>query len=74
MNRETEKGTVWVTGGSSGLGYHTAKALRDAGWTVIAGARSFADTAPGERDGIYRLPLNVREAESCAAFREKALG
>ena len=71
MNRGTEKGTVWVTGGSSGLGYYTAKALRDAGWTVIAGARSF--TEPGEQDGIHRLPLNVRDAESCAAFREKAL-
>ena len=35
--------TVWVTGASSGLGLHTAMALRDAGWTVIAGARSFAD-------------------------------
>ena len=36
----TEK-TVWVTGASSGLGLHTAMALRDAGWRVIAGARSF---------------------------------
>ncbi|MBR7174623.1 MAG: SDR family oxidoreductase [Clostridia bacterium] len=66
-----EQKTVWVTGGSSGLGYHTANALRDAGWTVIAGARSFQE--PGNQDGIHRLPLNVREEESCAAFRKRAM-
>ena len=71
MNRPMEQKTVWVTGGSSGLGYHTANALRDAGWTVIAGARSFQE--PGDQDGIHRLPLNVREEESCAAFRKRAM-
>ena len=35
--------TAWVTGASSGLGLHTALALRDDGWRVIAGARSFED-------------------------------
>ena len=32
---------VWITGASSGLGLHTAKAIAAAGHTVIAGARSF---------------------------------
>lgn len=63
--------TVWVTGASSGLGLHTAMALRDAGWRVIAGARSFSE--PGEKDGMYRLPLDVRDEASVEAFCDRAL-
>ena len=68
--------TVWVTGASSGLGLHTAMALRDDGWQVIAGARSFGS---GEQpdNGITRLPLDVTSEESvrqfCAAAAETAL-
>ena len=61
--------TVWVTGASSGLGLHTALALRDDGWQVIAGARSFED---GEKDGIRRLKLDVTDEESVRRFCEKA--
>jgi NAD(P)-dependent dehydrogenase (short-subunit alcohol dehydrogenase family) len=61
--------TVWVTGASSGLGLHTALALRDDGWRVIAGARSFED---GEKDGIHRLKLDVTDEESARDFCEKA--
>lgn len=63
--------TVWVTGGSSGLGLHTAKALREDGWRVIAGARSF-DGSEGE-DGILRLPLDVTDDESVRAFCRRAV-
>ena len=68
MNR---KGTIWVTGASSGLGLHTAMALRDAGWNVIAGARSFQE--PESRDGMTLLPLDVTREESVRAFRDRAL-
>lgn len=61
--------TVWVTGASSGLGLHTAAALRDDGWRVIAGARSFED---GEADGMFRLKLDVTDEESVRRFCEKA--
>ena len=61
--------TVWVTGASSGLGLHTAAALKEDGWCVIAGARSFED---GEQDGIYRLKLDVTDEESILRFCEKA--
>ena len=61
--------TVWVTGASSGLGLHTAMALRDDGWRVIAGARSFED---GEADGMTRLKLDVTDEESVSRFCEKA--
>lgn len=61
--------TVLVTGASSGLGLHTAQALRDAGWTVIAGARSFQK---GEKDGMYCLPLDVTDEKSIESFLAEA--
>ena len=63
--------TAWVTGASSGLGLHTAMALRDAGWTVIAGARSFS--VPCEKDGMHQLPLDVTDEDSVRAFCDRAL-
>ncbi len=57
--------TVWVTGASSGLGLHTAQALRDAGWTVIAGARSFHGEV---QQGMHCLSLDVTDDASVAAF------
>jgi len=70
--------TVWVTGASSGLGLHTAMALRDAGWRVIAGARSFpeagsGDAGPRELDGAELLRLDVTDGDSVRAFRDAAL-
>ena len=61
--------TVWVTGASSGLGLHTAAALRDDGWQVIAGARSFNG---GQRDGMTCLPLDVTDEESVRDFCRRA--
>ena len=61
--------TVWVTGGSSGLGLHTTLALRDDGWRVIAGARSFTGE---EAEGIHRLPLDVTDGDSVRAFCQRA--
>lgn len=61
---------VWVTGASSGLGLHTARALARAGHTVIAGARSFHG---GVKDGMHCLPLDVTDDDSAAAFVKSAL-
>lgn len=63
---------VWITGASSGLGLHTAEALRAAGYRVIAGARSFAlpDADGGKPDC---LPLDVTNDESMDAFAARAL-
>ena len=62
--------TVWVTGASSGLGLHTAQALAEDGWQVIAGARSFRSE---ERNGsTVRLPLDVTDEKSTAAFCGRA--
>lgn len=64
---------VWVTGASSGLGKATAQALAEAGWQVIAGARSFGGEAPAVRQGILRLPLDVTRQASVDAFIDSAL-
>ncbi len=61
---------VWMTGASSGLGLHTAKAFVKAGHTVIAGARSFREE---KKDGMYCFPLDVTDEESIRSFRENAL-
>ena len=66
----SERKTVWVTGASSGLGLHTTLALRDAGWRVIAGARSFHG---GDLEGIECLTLDVTDEESAERFRDAAL-
>lgn len=62
---------VWITGASSGLGLHTARALADAGFRVIAGARSF-EKAEACLPGMRCLPLDVTSPESVAAFARKA--
>lgn len=62
---------VWITGASSGLGLHTAKALAEAGHTVIAGARSFKRERGA--DGIERIPLDVTSDASAEAFVSEAL-
>ena len=67
----SQQKTVWITGASSGLGLHTAMALRDDGWQVIAGARSFSENATAI-EGATCLPLDVTSEESIQAFCEKA--
>ena len=63
--------TVWITGASSGLGLHTAMALRDDGWQVIAGARSFNER-PDAIPGVTCLPLDVSSEDSVRSFCGKA--
>lgn len=67
----TKQETVWITGASSGLGLHTALALRKAGYRVIAGARSFGDAE--KRADEDCLPLDVTDDDSVNAFCDSAL-
>ena len=62
---------VWITGASSGLGLHTARALAEGGFTVIAGARSFGRGKAVE--GCRCLPLDVTDESSMDAFVREAL-
>ena len=59
--------TVLIAGASSGLGLHTALQLQKAGFTVVAGARSFRDHE-GDVDGQYHLGLDVRDPASVERF------
>jgi len=63
--------SVWITGASSGLGLHTAMALRQSGFQVVAGARSYSK-AENCTDANC-LPLDVTSEESVMQFVEKAL-
>ena len=60
---------AWVTGASSGLGMYTARALSAAGWQVVGGARSFSTD---DQPGLLRLPLDVTDEGSIAAFVREA--
>ena len=61
---------VWITGASSGLGLHTAQALAENGFTVVAGARSFGQgkSVPG----CTCLSLDVTDQDSIGAFVREA--
>ncbi|MFH1512757.1 MAG: SDR family NAD(P)-dependent oxidoreductase [Bacillota bacterium] len=66
-----EKGTVWIIGGSSGLGLATARAFADDGWFVVSGARSFGAV---KQDGMLcEMHLDVTDQKSRAAFVREAL-
>lgn len=62
---------AWVTGASSGLGMYTARALKERGFTVVSGARSFTES---EQEGElgYCLKLDVTNGDSMDAFVKRA--
>lgn len=63
---------VWVSGASGGLGRAAAVALKNAGWQVVSGARSFG-LEDSENEAGLCLPLDVRDEASVQAFCGKAL-
>lgn len=65
-----KKGTVWIIGGSSGLGLATANAFAADGWFVISGARSFRN--PAQNQGVHQLHLDVTDELSRTAFVQEA--
>ncbi|WEX10107.1 SDR family oxidoreductase [Chelativorans sp. AA-79] len=67
-------GTILVTGASSGIGAHCARALKGDGWRVFATARRQEDLAALERDGIEAFYLDYAEPTSIAALVENVLG
>ena len=65
---DLEGKTAIVTGASSGIGAATARRLREEGVRVVGGARRV------ERiEADVALPLDVTDAESCAAFVGRAV-
>ncbi len=66
------KKTVWVIGGSSGLGSYVVEALSQAGHNVIVGARSYGSKAITEGN-ISKIPLDVTNENSRKTFTNEAL-
>lgn len=56
--------TILITGCSSGIGYHTAVALKQRGYQVFAGARKAEDVARLAAEGLHSVRLDVNDADS----------
>lgn len=60
----TEQRTIVVTGCSSGIGAHCARALKADGWRVFATVRKAEDLAGLEADGIEAFLMDYAKAET----------
>jgi len=65
-----ERRTIIVTGCSSGIGAHCARALKADGWRVFATVRRQADLEPLEADGIEALLMDYTRPDTIAALVE----
>jgi NAD(P)-dependent dehydrogenase (short-subunit alcohol dehydrogenase family) len=65
--------SILVTGCSSGIGAHCARALKADGWRVLATARKAADIAELRDAGLESFYLDYREPESIAALHSAVL-
>ncbi|MCR9139588.1 MAG: SDR family oxidoreductase [Alphaproteobacteria bacterium] len=65
--------TILVTGCSSGIGAHCARALKDDGWRVFATARRQEDIDRLAEDGIEAFYLDYREEDSIGALFDNVM-
>ncbi|MEM6464105.1 MAG: SDR family oxidoreductase [Pseudomonadota bacterium] len=65
--------TILVTGCSSGIGAHCARALKTDGWQVFATARKPQDIDALKADGLEAFYLDYSEPESIADLTENLL-
>lgn len=65
-----ERRTIIVTGCSSGIGAHCARALKAEGWRVFATVRRQEDLASLQADGIEALLMDYTKPETIAALVE----
>ena len=65
--------SIIVTGCSSGIGAHCARALKAEGWRVFATVRRQEDLASLEADGIEALLMDYTKPETIAALVETVL-
>jgi NAD(P)-dependent dehydrogenase (short-subunit alcohol dehydrogenase family) len=66
--------SIIVTGCSSGIGAHCARALKAEGWRVFATVRREEDLAGLAADGIEALLMDYTRPETIAALVETVLG
>jgi len=62
--------SIIITGCSSGIGAHCARALKRDGWRVFATVRKTEDLASLEADGIEALLMDYTKPETIAALVE----
>lgn len=67
------KRSILITGASSGIGAHCARALAADGWRVFATARSDADLDSLRLEGLTALHLDYRDPDSIAALVETVM-
>ena len=68
------KGSILITGCSSGIGLAAARMLKERGWRVLATARSKDDLARLEDDeGVEALYLELRDGQSIKDCAQEAL-
>ncbi len=65
--------TVLVTGASSGIGYHCAKALQQDGYRVIASCRKLPDVSRLQAEGLTCIQLDVSDSDSVHRAAEETL-
>ena len=68
-----DRKTIIVTGCSSGIGAHCARALKADGWRVFATVRREEDLAPLEADGIEALLMDYTRIETIVALVDTVL-
>ena len=69
----TDRATIIVTGCSSGIGAHCARALAADGWRVFATVRRPEDLPPLQADGIEALLMDYTDAASIAALVDEVV-
>ncbi len=69
----TPQPSIIVTGCSSGIGAHCARALKAEGWRVFATVRREEDLAPLDTDGIEAFLMDYTKPETIAALVEAVL-
>lgn len=65
--------SILITGCSSGIGAHCARALKKDGWRVFATVRREADRASLEADGIETFLMDYTKGETIAALVDDVL-
>ncbi|MBX9458288.1 MAG: SDR family oxidoreductase [Rhizobium sp.] len=68
-----QRPSIIVTGASSGIGAHAARALKAEGWRVFATVRRDQDRAPLESDGIETFLMDYTDTPSIHALIEAVL-
>ena len=68
-----QRPTIIVTGASSGIGAHCARALKADGWRVFATVRREEDRAPLEADDIETFLMDYTDSASIHALADAVL-